>query len=54
MQNGVQQRIGVSDSTFTGGAPDMMASGNATADNWSGQNTGFQVSYTSTDSRGVK
>ena len=37
MENGVQ-RIGVSDGSFTGGAPGMMAYGNATADNWSGGN----------------
>src|SRR6185437_3952234 len=36
-QNGVK-RISVTDSTFTGGAPGMMAFGNATADNWSGGN----------------
>ena len=53
MQDGVQ-RIAVSDNTFTGGAPGVMASGSATADNWSGGNTGFQVSYASTDSQGVK
>ena len=53
LQNGVQ-RIAVSDNTFTGGAPGIMASGNATADNWSGQNTGFQVSLAGTDSQGVK
>ena len=53
LQNGVQ-RIAVSDNTFTGGAPGIMAFGNATADNWSGQNTGFQVSLAGTDSQGVK
>ena len=36
-QNGVK-RISVTDSTFTGGAPGMMAFGNSTADNWSGGN----------------
>jgi hypothetical protein len=51
--NGVQ-RIGVSDSSFTGGAPGVMASGAATADNWSGGNAGFQVSYNSTNAQGVK
>ena len=35
LQNGVQ-RISVTDSTFTGGAPGIMAFGNSTADNWSG------------------
>jgi hypothetical protein len=53
LQNGVQ-RIAVSDNTLTGGAPGIMAFGNATADNWSGQNTGFQVSLAGTDSQGVK
>ena len=41
-QNGVK-RISVTDSTFTGGAPGMMAYGNGTADNWSGGNA---ASYT--------
>ena len=35
--NGVQ-RISVTDSSFTGGAPGIMAYGNATADSWSGGN----------------
>ena len=35
-------RISVTDSSFTGGAPGMMAFGSATADNWSGGNA---VSY---------
>ena len=35
LQNGVQ-RIAVSDNSFTGGAPGIMAFGNATGDNWSG------------------
>ena len=52
-QNGVM-RISASDNSFTGGAPGIVAFGNATADNWSGQNTGFQVSYASTSSSGVK
>jgi hypothetical protein len=43
LENGVQ-RIAVSDSSFTGGAPGIMASGAATADNWSGGAAGFQVS----------
>jgi hypothetical protein len=51
--NGVQ-RIGVSDNTFTGGAPGIMASGSAMADNWSGGTAGFQVSYQSTNAQGVK
>ena len=36
LQNGVQ-RISVTDSSFTGGAPGVMAYGNPRADNWSGQ-----------------
>jgi putative esterase len=52
LQNGVQ-RIAVSDSTFNGGAPGIMANGAATGDNWAGQNTGFQVSPGGT-SNGVK
>ena len=35
--NGVK-RISVTDTSFTGGAPGMMAFGNSTADNWSGGN----------------
>ena len=35
LQNGVQ-RVSVTDSTFTGGAPGIMAYGNAQADNWTG------------------
>ena len=30
------KRISVTDTSFTGGAPGMMAYGNATADNWAG------------------
>ena len=36
-QNGVK-RLSVTDSSFTGGAPGIMAYGNGTADNWSGGN----------------
>ena len=36
-QNGVK-RMSVTDSSFTGGAPGIMAYGNGTADNWSGGN----------------
>jgi hypothetical protein len=50
--NGVQ-RIGVADSSFAGGAPGVMAYDSATADNWSGGNTGFQVSFHGTDAQGV-
>ena len=48
------QRIAVSDSTLTGGAPGIMANGNATADNWSGGTAGFEVNYLSTDAQGIK
>jgi hypothetical protein len=53
MENGVQ-KIGASDSTYTGGAPGIMAYGSATADNWSAGPAGFQVSYQSTNTQGVK
>ena len=52
-ENGVQ-RIGVEDSSFTGGAPGIMAYGSAIADNWSGGMAGFQADYQSTDAQGVK
>ena len=41
LANGVQ-RISVTDTSFTGGAPGIMAYGSATADNWSG---GTAASY---------
>ena len=41
-QNGVK-RLSVTDSSITGGAPGMMASGNSTGDSWSGGNA---ASYT--------
>ena len=53
LENGVQ-RIGVEDSSFTGGAPGVMANGSGTADNWSGGQAGFQADYQSTDAQGVK
>jgi hypothetical protein len=40
--------ISASDSTLTGGAPGIMANDLATAGNWSGGNSGFQVDYRST------
>ena len=43
-----------SDGSFTGGAPGIMAYGNATADNWSGGTAGFQADYQSTDAQGIK
>ena len=51
--NGVQ-RVGASDGTLTGGAPGILASGSADAGAWYGGSAGFQVSYNSTDSNGVK
>src|SRR5208337_4490263 len=53
MVNGVQ-RIGYTDSSFSGGSPGIMAFDSATADNWSAGTAGFQVSYQSTDGQGVK
>ena len=53
LENGAQ-RIAVTDGTLTGGAPGIMAHDTAAGDNWSGSNTGFQVSYESTDSQGIK
>jgi len=53
MENGVQ-RIGITDSSFSSGAPGIMAFDSATADNWSGGTASFQVSYQSTDAQGVK
>ena len=58
LQNGVT-RITVTDSSFTGGAPGIMAFDTATADNWSGGtatssgNPGFQAVYQGTDANGV-
>ena len=53
LENGIQ-RIGAADDSFTGGAPGIMAYGNATADNWSGGTAGFQADYQSTDAQGIK
>ena len=53
MVNGVE-RIGFTDSSFSSGAPGIVAFDSATADNWSGGTSGFQVSYQSTDAQGVK
>ena len=44
LQNGVQ-RISVTDSSFTGGAPGIMAYGNSTADNWTGANATSGTTY---------
>ncbi len=43
LANGVQ-RLAVTDSTFTGGAPGIMAYGDGEADNWSGGSDGGTVS----------
>ena len=53
LENGVL-RIGVSDGTLTGGAPGIMAFGNAAAGHWSGGNAGFAVRYQSTDAQGIR
>jgi Putative esterase len=53
MENGVQ-KIGASDSIYTGGAPGIMAYGSATAGNWTAGPAGFQVSYQSTNAQGVQ
>ena len=45
LANGVQ-RMAVTDSTFTGGAPGIMAYGNSQADNWSGANASSGTSTT--------
>jgi Putative esterase len=54
LENGIQ-RISVADSTLSRGVPGTMAYGTAQADNWSGGNAdGFQVSYLSTNTQGIK
>jgi len=57
LENGVQ-RLSVSDSSLSGGAPGIMIYGVGTAGNWSGGNAsrapGFVVQYLSTDAYGVK
>jgi len=40
--------LSATDNTLTGGAPAIMASGTATAADWSGGNSGFQVAYQGT------
>ena len=42
--------MSTTDTTLTGGAPGVVANGLATATNWSGGNSGFQVEYQSTAS----
>ena len=53
LEDGVQ-RVSVTDGSFTGGGPGIMAFGSADADNWSGGNAGFQANYQSTDPNGIK
>ena len=45
LQNGVQ-RLSVTDSSFTGGAPGIMANGTSAADNWSGGSAAGSATYT--------
>ena len=52
MQNGVE-RIAVGDTSLSGGAPGIMASGTGQAGNWSGGTASFEVHYLSTDANGV-
>jgi putative esterase len=51
--NGVD-RITAADTSLTGGAPGIMANGTASAQDWAGGGAGFQVTYQSTDSSGIK
>jgi hypothetical protein len=53
MENGVE-RIAAGNTDLSGGAPGIIASGTAQADNWSGGTAGFEVHYLSTDSNGVE
>ena len=57
LENGIQ-RLTVTDSSFSGGAPGIMVYGPGTAGNWSGGdasiNVGFQAYYSSTDAHGVR
>ena len=59
LQDGVT-RIAATDGSITGGAPGIMTYGQAKADNWTGGdatagtgNSGFSVTYRSTDANGV-
>ena len=45
LQNGVQ-RLSVTDSSFTGGAPGIMVNGTSAADNWSGGSAAGSATYT--------
>jgi hypothetical protein len=56
LENGIVV-ISTSDSSFTGGAPGIMAYGNAQAGTWSGGDASiprFQAAYMSTDSNGIQ
>ncbi len=46
--------VSASDASLTGGAPAIMASGPATADNWAAGNAGFEVDYQGTDPTGIQ
>ena len=52
LENGVE-RVASGDSSYTGGAPGIIASGTPAAVNWSGGSAGFEVHYLSTDSSGI-
>ena len=47
------ERVAVGDTTLAGGAPGIMASGAAQADNWSGGASGFEMHFLNTDSSGI-
>jgi Putative esterase len=57
MENGVE-RLSVSDSSLSGGAPGIVMYGSGTAGNWRGGNASvppaFRVAYMSTDTNGVR
>ena len=57
LENGIQ-RLSVSDSSLSGGAPGIMMYGSGTAGNWRGGNASvppaFRVAYMSTDANGVR
>ena len=46
--------VSATDSSFTGGAPAIMASGTATVGNWAGGSAGFEVDYASADPTGIQ
>jgi hypothetical protein len=53
LQDGVE-RIAAADTSFTGGAPGIIAFGTGAAGNWSGGSAGFEVHFLSTDANGVE